>query len=243
MQSQLTAALKQVRLMADKHASSAFLTNLGLGHTQLCEFTEGKYHEAVGEGIWPPATNTKDSKVAPSGYYTAAQLNTLVQEFGSGKGHGGTSPHDKSQDACHYCGETGHWAKDCTKKACNLAAGHLSSGGHGGVVLVVEILVARMTIVVMVVDTTLVVVEGEMAVLGHDASLLHGSWRAPHLVNPKPCRRMDKPSIGVPSACLLSGRPCTALPTMAPMGTLLRPMPRPPTLLPCPLTRLLGWLM
>ena len=98
----------------------------------LCGWNSVKYHEAVGEGIWPPATSTKDSKVAPSGYCTAAQLNTLVQEFGSGKGHGGTSPHDKSQDVCQYCGETGHWAKDCPKKACNLAAGHLSSGGHGG---------------------------------------------------------------------------------------------------------------
>ena len=64
-------------------------------------------------------------------------------------------------------------------------------------VLVVAILVARMTIAVMVVDTTLVVVEGEMAILAHDVSLLHESWRPPDLVNPKSCRRMDKPSIGV----------------------------------------------
>ena len=112
-QSQLTAALKQVRFMADKHAPSAFLTNLGLGHTQLCALAEGKYHEVVGDGIWPPATNMKASKVTPSGYYTTPQLNALVQEFGSGKGHGGTSPCDKSQDVCHYCGETVHWAKDC----------------------------------------------------------------------------------------------------------------------------------
>ena len=95
MQSQLTATLKQVRFMADKHAASAFLTNLGLGHTQLCALAEGKYREAVGDGIWLPATNTKDSKVAPSWYYTAAQLNALVQEFSSGKVHGGTSPCDK----------------------------------------------------------------------------------------------------------------------------------------------------
>ena len=81
--------------MADKHDASAFLTDLGLGHTQLSALAEGKYHEAVGDGIWPPATNTKDSKVAPSGYYTAAQLNAPVQEFGLGKWHGGTSPHDK----------------------------------------------------------------------------------------------------------------------------------------------------
>ena len=131
-QSQLTAALKQVCFMADKHAASAFLTNLGLGHTQLCALAEGKYHETVGDGIWPPATNMKDSKVAPSGYYTTAQLNALVQEFGLGKGHGGTSPHDKLQDVCHYCGETGDWAKDCPKKACDLAAGRLSGGGRGG---------------------------------------------------------------------------------------------------------------
>ena len=85
-QSQLTDALKQVRFMADKHAASAFLTNLGLGHTQLCALAERKYREVVRDGIWPPATNTKDSKVAPSGYYTAAQLNAVVQEFGSGKG-------------------------------------------------------------------------------------------------------------------------------------------------------------
>ena len=52
MQSQLTAALKQVRFMADKHAWSAFLTNLGLCHTQLCALAECKYHEAVGDGIW-----------------------------------------------------------------------------------------------------------------------------------------------------------------------------------------------
>ena len=50
-------------------------------------------------------------------------------------------------------------------------------------------------------------------------------------------------AIGVPSARLLGGRPCTALPPMAPMGIPLRPMPWSPTLLPCPLTRLLGWLM
>ena len=118
--------------MADKHGASAFLTNLGLGDTQLCAFAEGKYCKAVGDGIWPPATNMKDSKVAPSGYYTAAQLNALVQEFGTGKGHGGTSRCDKSQDVCHYCGETGHWAKDYPKKACNLAAGRLSGGGWGG---------------------------------------------------------------------------------------------------------------
>ena len=132
MQFQLTAALKQVRFMADKHVASAFLTNLGLGHTQLCALAQGKYHEAVGEGIWPPATNTKDSKVAPSGYYTTAQLNALVQEFGLGKGHRGTSQHVKSQDVCHYCGETGHWAKDCPKKAHDLAAGCLSGGGCSG---------------------------------------------------------------------------------------------------------------
>ena len=132
MQSQLTAALKQVHFMADKHAASAFLTNLGLRHTQLCALAEGKYCKAVGDGIWPPATNMKASKVAPSGYYTAAQLNALVQEFGSGKAHSGTFPHDKSQDVCHYCGETGHWAKDCPKKACDLAPGHLSGGGCGG---------------------------------------------------------------------------------------------------------------
>ena len=133
MQSQLTAALKQVCFMADKHAARAFLTNLGLGHTpQLCPLAEGKYHEAVGDSIWPPASNMKDSKVDPSGYYTAAELNALVQEFGSGKGHSGTSQHDKSQDVCHYCGETGHWAKDCPKKACDLAAGCLSGGGRVG---------------------------------------------------------------------------------------------------------------
>ena len=126
----------------------------------------------------------KDSKVAPSGYYTTAQLNTLVQEFGLGKGHGGTSLHDKLQDVCHYCGETGHWAKDCPKKAHDLAAGHLSGGGQVAMVLVVAIPVDRMTIAVMVVDTTLVMVEGEMAVLAHDMSLLHGSWRPPDLVNP-----------------------------------------------------------
>ena len=57
MQSQLTAALKQVHFMADKHAASAFLTNLGLGHTQLFALTKGKYREAVGDGIWPPATS------------------------------------------------------------------------------------------------------------------------------------------------------------------------------------------
>ena len=108
-----------------------FLPILVLVITQLCALDEGKYHEAVGDGIWPPATNTKDSKVAPSGYYTTAQLNALVQEFGSGKGHGGTSPRDKSQDVCHYCGETGHWAKDCPKKARDLPAGHLSGGGQG----------------------------------------------------------------------------------------------------------------
>ena len=240
MQSQLTAALKQVHFMADKHVASVFLTNLGLGHTQLCALAEGKYHEAVGDGIWPPATNMKDSKVAPSGYYTTVQLNALVQEFGSGKGHSGTSQHDKSQDVCHYCGETGHWAKDCPKKARDLAAGHLSGGGcsgrgsGGG---------ARMTVMVVVMDTTLVMVEEEMAILAHNRSLLHGSWRPPDLIKLKPCRRMDEPSISVPSAHLLGGLPCTALPPMAPMGTLLRPMPWPPTLLPCPLTHLLGWLM
>ena len=132
MQSQLTDALKQARFMADKHAASAFLTNLGLGHTQLCALAEGKYREAVGDGIWLPVTNMMDSKVAPSGYYTAAQLNALVQEFGSGKGNSGTSQHDKSQDVCHYCGETGHWAKDCPKKARDLAAGRLSGGGRSG---------------------------------------------------------------------------------------------------------------
>ena len=117
MQSQLTTALKQVNFMADKHAASSFLTNLGLGHTQLCALAEGKYCEAIGDGIWLPATNTKDSKVSPSGYYTAAQLNALVQEFGSGKGNGGVSQHDKLLDVCHYCGETGHWTKDCPKKS------------------------------------------------------------------------------------------------------------------------------
>ena len=131
-QSQLTNALKQVCFMADKHAASAYLTNLCLGHTRLCALAEGKYCKAVGDGIWPPAANTKDSKVAPSGYYTAAQLNALVQEFGSGKGHSGTSPHDKSQGVCHYCGETVNWAKDCPKKALDLAAGCLSGGGCGG---------------------------------------------------------------------------------------------------------------
>ena len=228
MQSQLTAALKQVRFMADKHAASAFLTNLALGHTQLCALAEG-----IGDGIWLPATNMKDSKVVPSGHYTAAQLNALVKEFGLGKGHSGTSQHDKSQDVCHYCGETGHWAKDCPKKACDLAAGHVCGGGcsgrgsggghsrgkddhhghgrghhtgHGG---------------------------GKMAILAHDASLLHGSWRPPNLVNPKPCRRMDKPYIGVSSAHLLGGRLCIALPPMVPVGTLLRPMPWATTLLPC----------
>ena len=45
--------------MTDKHAASAFLNNLGLGHTQLCALAESKYHEAVGHGIWPPATNMK----------------------------------------------------------------------------------------------------------------------------------------------------------------------------------------
>ena len=130
-QSQLPTALKQVHFMADKHAASAFLTNLGLDHTQLCALAEGKYWEAVGDGIWPPATNTKDSKVAPSGYYTASQLNALVQEFGLGKGNGVTSLHEKLQDVSHCCGETGNWSKDCPTKARNLAAGRLSGGGRG----------------------------------------------------------------------------------------------------------------
>ena len=91
-QSQLTATLMQVRFTADNHAASAFLTNLGLGHTQLCALAEGKYCEAVGDGIWPPATNTKDSKVTPSGYYTAAQLNALVGRNTQVR-HNYTTPH------------------------------------------------------------------------------------------------------------------------------------------------------
>ena len=243
MQSQLTAALKQVRFMADKHAASVFLTNLGLGHTQLCALAEGKYRKAVGDGIWPPATSTKDSKVDPSGYYTTAQLNALVQEFGLGKGHSGTSSRDKSQDVCHYCGETGHWAKNCPKKAHDLAAGCLSGGGRGGH------------------GSGGGHSRGKDDCHGHGCGHHSGSggernchsgpqcelppWKfeAPRPGQPKPCRRMDEPSIGVPSARLLCGPPCTALPPMAPMGTLLRPMPWPPTLLPCPLTCLLGWLM
>ena len=156
----------------------------------------------------------------------------LVQEFGLGKGHGGTSQRDKSQDVCHYCGETGHWAKECPMKARDLAAGHVSGGGRSGC-----------DSGVMAMDTTLVVVEGKMAIPAHNVSLLHGSSRPPNLVNLKPCTRMDKLSIGEPSACFLGGRLCTALPPMVPMGTLLRPMPWATTLLPCPLTHLLGWLM
>ena len=43
------------------------------------------------------------------------------------------------------------------------------------VVLAVAVLVARMTVVVVVMDTTLVMAEEEIAIQAHDASLLHGS--------------------------------------------------------------------
>ena len=241
MQSQLTTASKQVRFMADKHAASAFLTNLGLGHTQLCALCEGKYREAVGDGIWPPTQRTPRLILLGTTPLPSSMLlsNSLVRARGTV-----VPPHVTNRKMSSITVvKLGIGLRIALRKPRILLLDVSLVVVTVAVVLVVAVLVARMSIVVVVMDTTLVVVEGEMAILVHDACLLHGSWRPPDLVNLKPFRRMDKPSIGVSSARLLSGRPRTALPPMAPMGIVLRPMPWPPTLLPCPLTHLLGWLM
>ena len=52
-------------------------------------------------------------------------------------------------------------------------------------VVLVVVLVARMVVMIVAVDTTLVMVEGEMAILAHDVNLLHGNWRPQNLVNLK----------------------------------------------------------
>ena len=242
-QSQLTTASKQVRFMADKHAASAFLTNLGLGHTQLCALAEGKYREAVGDGIWPPATNMKDSKVALLGTTLLPSSMLLSKSLVRARGTVVPPRVTNRKMSAITVVKLGIGLRIALRKPAILLLDVSLVVVGAAAVLVVAILVARMTIAVVVMDTTLVVVEGEMAIMAHNTSLLHGSWRPPDLANLKPCRRMDEPSIGVPSACLLSGQPWTTLPPMAPMGTLLRSVPWPPTLLPCPLTCLLGWLM
>ena len=218
-QSLLTAALKEVRFMPDKLAASTYLSNLDLGHVQLCALAESKYREAIGDGIWPPATNNRDSKAAPAGYYTAAQLNALVQQFGSPDG----LKLDKSSDTCHYCGEPGHWARDCPKKARDLAQRGGGRGGRGG-----RGPVGRFS--------------GRGRGRGHHQgrggrggggrngrssggprreSPLGNSWH-PLLATPKPKSNTAAPFIGVPHAHRPVGLPLTAPPRMAPVP-LLKP--------------------
>ena len=61
-------------------AGTAHLHSKGLTYTNICDLAKTWYQESKGEGKWPPAAHTKDSKALPLSF-TQAEAHTLVQHF------------------------------------------------------------------------------------------------------------------------------------------------------------------
>ena len=96
-QEKLNEALQVVRFMTKLEANE-YLISRQLTFGDICRLAEDQYQQALGDKIWGPASNLKDSKTPP-GAFSHAQLNALIQQFQ------GKQQHDKSNNIRHHCGQ------------------------------------------------------------------------------------------------------------------------------------------
>jgi len=109
--SKLEDALLDIGFM-EKSEASSFMTKLKLSYRDICDQARDLYRKQFDRGEWPPARHLKDSKAPPSAFANSAtvskrkEANVLIQNNRSSA----TTP---NQGACHNCGKTGHWSKNC----------------------------------------------------------------------------------------------------------------------------------
>jgi Zinc knuckle len=132
VQSVLDEALLAIGYMEKEDADRYMIKN-SLSYKDICLKAEDQYRKFFDQKQWPPARHSKDSKAPPSGFGVNAAISqkaveflTLVQSHQLPSGGSNTA---SKGGACHNCGKTGHWKRDCP--AINNLKGDKPSTGRG----------------------------------------------------------------------------------------------------------------
>jgi hypothetical protein len=102
---QLETKLLEIAYM-DPSVAQAEMTRDDLTWRSICDLAKNQYQSLYEKNKWEPAHHARDSKGPPAGFGNlAANANVLMQQG---------QTRDTSNDTCHKCGKTGHWATTCT---------------------------------------------------------------------------------------------------------------------------------
>ena len=109
LKQKLNSALLEIGFK-DKAAADAHMLANGLTYKDICKQAQDIYKIFYDRNEWPPAQTPADSTAPPKSFANLSHpnANTLSPSVSS-------SPASSGHGACHNCGETGHWHRDCPR--------------------------------------------------------------------------------------------------------------------------------